>query len=126
MAAGGQVDDLQRVLSDRSEALLPHDDPVPRERAWVVGELGTAPCTPSPSPRRCARRAEPRHRGIARSSAAGSADRGNTTPAKTSPKQGAQPKPQSPSAPAAGVVRFGAKTCDNNNSIINVASSEIT
>lgn len=41
-------------------------------------------------------------------------------PGKTGPKQRAQPKPQSPSAPADNVVRFGTVTSDNTNSTINV------
>jgi hypothetical protein len=44
------------------------------------------------------------------------------TPAKTGSKQGAQHKPQSPSAPAAGVVRFGTVTTDRSTATINVAS----
>jgi hypothetical protein len=44
------------------------------------------------------------------------------TPAKTGPKQGVQHKPQPPSAPAAGVVRFGTVTSDDSTATINVDS----
>ena len=44
------------------------------------------------------------------------------TPVKTGLKQGAQHKPQSQPAPAAGVVRFGTVTIEDSNSTIDVSS----
>jgi len=44
------------------------------------------------------------------------------TPAKTGSKQRAQRKPQSPSAPAAGVVRFGTVTSDDSTATTDVSS----
>jgi hypothetical protein len=41
---------------------------------------------------------------------------------KTGPKQGAQNKPQPPSAPAASVVRFGTVTGDDSTAAIDVSS----